>query len=276
MKKGLVSVVITTKNEEAVIERLLRSLKAQTYKNNEIIVVDNNSSDKTKKIAEKFTSRVFNLGPERSVQRNFGAKVSKGEFVLFLDADMELKSDVLEQCVQAVKVSSKIGGVIIPEESVASNYWEKVKAFERSFYNLEGDETTDAARFFRKQAFLKVKGYDESITGPEDWDMPESVKSAGYKFARINSLIYHYERIHSVLTVAKKKYYYALKAHRYLAKQKISLMSGKTIYFLRPVFYRNWKRLIRNPMLSLSMILMLSLENFYGGIGFLVGKFKKL
>lgn len=50
---GLVSVIVTTKNEEEVIERLLKSIKNQTYKNIEIIVVDNGSSDKTKKDSKK-------------------------------------------------------------------------------------------------------------------------------------------------------------------------------------------------------------------------------
>ena len=68
-----VSVIVTTKNEEKNIENCLRSIKAQTYPQEkiEIIVVDNNSTDKTKEIGKRYTERVYNFGPERSAQRKF-------------------------------------------------------------------------------------------------------------------------------------------------------------------------------------------------------------
>ena len=86
MKK--VSVIIPTKNETNNIKACLESIRRQTYPYLEIIVVDNNSKDNTKSIALNFTKLVFNKGPERSSQRNFGAKKAKGDFLLFIDADM--------------------------------------------------------------------------------------------------------------------------------------------------------------------------------------------
>lgn len=67
----LISVIITTKNEEKNIGKCLESVLAQTYPagNIEIIVVDNGSTDKTKEIAIKYTEKVFNGGPERSAQK---------------------------------------------------------------------------------------------------------------------------------------------------------------------------------------------------------------
>lgn len=270
--KPMVSVVITTKNEATVIARLIESMHKQTFKNLEIILIDNNSYDQTTRIAKSMGAKVYNFGPERSAQRNFGIKKSKGKYVLILDADMKLEPTVIEDCVEICMKDESIGGVVIPEESIGKNFWEKVKAFERSFYNLKGDITTDAARFFTGQAFDEVGGYDESITGPEDWDFPENVRKIGFKIARINSKIFHYERIPSVFDLAKKKYYYALKANRYLKKNKISAFGPKTIYFLRPVFYKNWKILISHPLLSVGMFIMLFLEQMAGGLGYLRGK----
>ncbi|MCH7730856.1 glycosyltransferase [Patescibacteria group bacterium] len=271
-----ISIIVTTKNEEGVIERLLKSVKAQTYKNIEIVVVDNYSSDSTRDIAKKYTDKVFLEGPERSAQRNYGARKSKGRFLLFLDADMKLSPKVVEECVKVVNQDKKIAGVVILEESIASNFWEKVKAYERSFYNLEGDEVTDAARFFKSEVFEKLKGFDETITGPEDWDLTDRVKKKGYEIARVSSKIYHYEKITSLFSLVKKKYYYGLKAHRYLKKQKVKVISPKTIYFLRPIFYKHWKRLISKPILSLAMFTMFFLEMFVGGVGYLVGKIKNI
>lgn len=276
-KKGLVSIVITSKNEGDVIGDLLKSVFKQTCKNIEVILVDNNSTDNTLKIAKKFKKlKILSFGPERSAQRNYGAKLSEGEYLLFLDADMRLTPKVVEDCVKVVNSNKKVGSVIIPEQSEAYTFWEKVKAFERSFYNEKGDSITDAARFFKREAFLKAGGYDETITGPEDWDLPETIRELGYKDGRITERIYHKERTTSLLVLFKKKFYYGLHAHKYLKKHNISLVSPKTVYFLRPLFYKSWRRLISHPMLAGGMVVMLLTQTAGGGLGYVVGRIKRL
>lgn len=274
--KPLVSVIITTKNEQNSIERLLDSLRKQSLKEFEIIVVDNNSTDNTKLIANRYTKKIYNFGPERSAQRNFGAGKSKGGYLIFIDADMTLSKNVFKECVTVCRENTQIAGVVIPERSIGRNFWENVKAFERSFYNEEGDQVTDAARFFTKEAFEKVGGYDENITGPEDWDLPENVRKAGFKIGRIESFIKHHENIKSPFTLARKKFYYALKSYRYLSKQKIPAFNPKTIYFLRPVFYKRIDKILMHPLLSAGMLIMLSLELIAGGLGYLIGRMKRL
>lgn len=277
MKRGqLVSVIITTKNEESVIRMLIKSIKNQTYKYKEIILVDNNSNDQTVNIAKKMGIKVYTCGPERSAQRNFGAKKAKGDYLLFLDADMELTPNVLKKCVDVCYADKNIGSVIIPEKSIPHTFWGKVKAFERSFYNESGDEITDAARFFKKDAFERAGGYDETITGPEDWDLSESIENMGFLIGRVKTLIYHHERIKSVFDLGRKKYYYGLKAYKYFNKKKISTFSPKTVYFLRPVFYKNFNKILAHPILSIEMFIMLTIELFGGGFGYLIGRIKKL
>jgi probable beta-1,3-galactosyltransferase len=61
MKNPLVSVIIPTYNSSRTLEKCLKSIKNQTYKNIEIIVVDNNSIDNTKEIAKKYTGKVYNF-----------------------------------------------------------------------------------------------------------------------------------------------------------------------------------------------------------------------
>ena len=72
MTPPLVSIIVTTKNEEKNIAYCLTSITEQTYSHLEVILVDNNSSDKTREIALEFTDKIFNKGPERSAQRNYG------------------------------------------------------------------------------------------------------------------------------------------------------------------------------------------------------------
>ena len=117
-----VSVIITTKNEERNMENILSSLKKQTLKDIEIIVVDNNSSDKTKQISQKYGALVFNQGPERSAQRNFGVSKASGKYVVILDADMILETKVLEECFKKAEEDEYLKTITIREEPMGESF----------------------------------------------------------------------------------------------------------------------------------------------------------
>jgi len=176
MTQPLVSIVITTKNEEYNIENCLISIKEQTYSNIEIILVDNNSNDNTVKIALDFTSKIFNKGQERSAQRNYGMnKIACGKYVMFLDADMILGPKTTEACVSMVEKENWVA-LHIPEIILGKRYFSCVRRFERSFYN---GTVIDGARFFKKSSFIEVGGFDETMSGPEDWDIDKKIKRNG-------------------------------------------------------------------------------------------------
>jgi glycosyltransferase involved in cell wall biosynthesis len=273
--KPLVSVIIPTFNESAVIEKNLQAIKNQTYGNIEIIIIDDHSTDSTPNIAKQFTHKVY-IRPhaERSIQRNFGASVAKGKYLLFLDADMELTPQVISQCVSAIEQDSKVGATIIPEVSVGNTYWEKVQAFERSFY-FSGSPNLEAARFFPSKLFHKLGGYDETISGREDWDLSESVSKLGLKISRTKAFLYHHERITSLLKQMKKDYYYGLTSHRYVKKQRLSLIGPKSIHFLRPELYRDPKKLLSHPDLTLGMYIFFAIQIVSGGAGYIVGRLQR-
>ncbi|MEQ9716292.1 MAG: glycosyltransferase [Candidatus Asgardarchaeum sp.] len=109
MNNSLVSVVITTKNEEAHLLNCIKSIRLQTYSNIEIIVVDNFSTDKTKDIAKEYADLFFLKGDERSMQRNYGLlKKSKGEYLLYLDADMILEKNLIEECIKQIQEAKSL------------------------------------------------------------------------------------------------------------------------------------------------------------------------
>ena len=256
--KIYVSCIITTKNEREVIGALLSSIKTQSYKNFEIVLVDNDSTDETVKIAKTFGAKIFTYGPERSAQRNFGVKKAKGKYALILDADMVLTKNALADCVEKFEKDDGLGALVIPEKSFGEGFWTKCRAFEREFY--VGEPSIEAARCFRKDIFLKFGGYDENITGPEDYDLPLRIKKAGNKIGRIKSYILHNERRFSPIKSAKKKFYYAAHAQVYLRKHpEMAIKQGSLLF--RPVFLKKWKKFVNHPILGMGMFVVKGVES---------------
>ena len=271
----LVSVIIPTKNSEKFLEKCLDSIKNQTYKNIELIVVDNNSTDKTKEIAKKFTDKVFNKGPERSTQRNFGVNQSNGEYVVIIDSDMALSDKVIESCVEKIQVCENIKGIIIPEESFGEGFWAQCKKLEKSFY--VGVEWMEAARFFRKDVYQKTGGYDENMVSGEDWDLSQRIEELG-KIDRINDFIYHNEGKIGLFKTIKKKFFYAGELINYTDKNKDNEQFKKQIGILNryKLFFSHPKKLFKNPIIGLGMLFMKTCELGFGGAGYLINKFKRV
>jgi glycosyltransferase involved in cell wall biosynthesis len=108
----LVSIIIPTFNSGRTIGICLESIIKQTYREIEIIVVDNYSSDNTVKMAKSFNSKVIISSSERSAARNLGAKLAKGEYLLFIDSDMKLTKNVVKQCVEKA-IKERFDAIII-------------------------------------------------------------------------------------------------------------------------------------------------------------------
>lgn len=271
----LVSIIITSKNEALNIGACLESITLQTYKNIEIIVVDNHSSDKTKEIAKQYSITMLEKGPERSAQRNFGAIKAKGQYLVFIDADMILQTKIVEECIHVVQLSKmhkkELIALIIPEISVGTGFWAKCKALERSFY--VGVNWIEAARFYKKDAFEKLSGYDETLTGPEDFDIHQRLRDffGDAAIGRITLYIQHNEGNLSLWKVMTKKFYYTKNLKQYALK-----VSNKGYYkkqsnlFARYVlFLKNPLLLFRKPLIGLGMLILKTAEFGAGFFGFI-------
>lgn len=252
--KPAVSIIIPTKNEEKNIGRCLESIQLSV----EIIVVDNFSTDQTVKIAKRLGAKIFQAGPERSSQRNFGARKATGEILFFVDADMELGKKVLIEAISLFNKDSDIKSIVVPEVSVGNNFWGQVRALERSCYL--GESLIEAARIFEKKAFFQAGGFDETLIAAEDWDLNQKVAKLG-KMARTKDKIIHHEENFSLLNHLKKKYYYA-KNIKYYSKKHPRESKAQIGPARVKIFWKNWQKLAADPICGAGVFILKSMEYF--------------
>ena len=265
MSNSLVSIIVPTFNEEKNIERFLISIKNQNFKKIETLVVDDGSNDKTVDIAKRYSNDVYErTHEERSVQRNFGASKAHGDYLLFLDADMELSPEVIKDCVETIK-NLKVKVLTIPERTVGSGFLPEVRRFEREMYMEEPDY--EVPRFFERNIFFKYGGYDKRLTGPEDYDLPYRIGKKN-KIGRISEYIFHHEEGLTLKKQLSKKYYYAKSGAFYASKHpRLTWVQG-TILFRR-VYLKHWRKFLQHPVLGISFIVVRFLETIWAIAGFI-------
>ncbi len=258
----LVSIIIPTFNSEATTGACLESIKGQTYPNIEVIVVDRYSSDETREIAKKFNTKVLLTKVERSAARNCGASAAKGLFIFYLDSDMELTPKVVEECVTAC-LKEGADAVIIPEKPVARGFLGECRKIEKELFI--SDRFTEIPRFFWKEAFLKIGGFNERLVYGEDADLYVRLEEAGYKTRRVEAEVKHYEGVLSLRQIVFKAHNYG-KSLPLFVRRNPSL-AVKRSNLVRLFSLRNLKLLLRRPANFLGLIFM----KFVEYMGYLTG-----
>lgn len=261
VRADLVSVIVPTRNSARTIAACVTSIAGQTYDDVETIVVDNGSSDGTRDVARRAGCAVFEIGPERSAQRNHGARHANGAYLLFIDSDMVLEPGVVAECVAAARDGAT--AAIIPEVSFGEGFWARCKALERSCY--VGDDDIEAARFYERELFERLGGYDEVLDALEDWDLARRAAGAGARVARVPSVIRHDEGRLQLRALLRKKFGYGGSFLAY--RRKHSGSAGAEFRLLRPAFLRKRSALARDPLTALGMFAMKALEFAAGAAG---------
>jgi glycosyltransferase involved in cell wall biosynthesis len=217
--QSLVSVIIPTYNSEKTLRNCLGSLKKQTYKNIEVIVVDRFSTDRTAELARRYGANVLLSESHRAPARNLGLLHAKGEYVLFLDSDMELSDDVVRQCVELNRTDPKIAGTVIPERSIGSSFWVKVRDFERGFYS---GTRIESPRFFCKCLADQAGGYDQELIFYEESTLAQKIERLGYcTKRRTNAQIFHHEDDFSLIRWLARKYTYGQTLSTYKRRYRV-------------------------------------------------------
>jgi glycosyltransferase involved in cell wall biosynthesis len=261
-----VSFVVPTRNSVRTIRACLESIRSQEISDLELVVVDNSSADGTLEVARELADVALTDGPERSAQRNVGARASHGRFLVFVDSDMVLDRDVAGEVVRAFESDPLAGALVLPELSFGTGFWARCRVAEKRLYL--GDPDVEAARAFRREAFEAVGGYDTSLTGPEDWDLPDRLQSSGWAVGRITAHVHHDEGRISLRGTFRKKRYYGRTVGSYVAGHgRVGVRKAA-----RAALFRQPSRFVHQPATAIGLLGLKAVEFTGVAMGMLDGR----
>jgi GT2 family glycosyltransferase len=193
---GLVSAIIATRNRPDHLERVLRSLKKQTYKRIQIVVVDDGSFTDIRNIARKYSVdkflRTTHLGKARAC--NAGFLRSTGEFVIFCDDDFELEPSMMEKLVSALlrnpsKAYAYCAFVLEKEDTqlvVGMLEFDPQRLIDANYIGM--------ATLMRRSKFIEGSMFDASLRRLIDWDLWLSLLEKGQEGVLVPEVLYRHLR----------------------------------------------------------------------------------
>lgn len=215
MKNDLVSIVITTYNRTEMLKRAMLSVVNQTYRNIEIIVSDDNSTEDTESVVKEVRSlseipihyrrNSKNMGA--CFTRNEGIKIANGVFVTGLDDDDEF---------EPVRIKTLLENYSDNYSFVASNTKVITKTNSFNMFNngnvvsiddMMWENVIGTQVFVRKERILEIGGFDTSLTSAQDSDMWIRLINQYGNALRIKEPLYvlHTEHDQSRISTSKKK-----------------------------------------------------------------------
>jgi glycosyltransferase involved in cell wall biosynthesis len=249
--RALVSVVVPTRDAARTITACLASVRSQTHRPIELIVVDNWSDDGTFELARRLADRALRHGPERSAQRNLGVAEARGEWILWLDADMELAPDAVERGLDAGLAAGAVG-VFLPETTSGSGFWTRCRTLERRCYH--GEPRIEAPRLLRTAWLRDAGGFLVDLTGTEDAAVRNRLLAAGATLAWADTMVVHHEGRLGLGRLARKRFYYgrSIPAYRRAHPGAVSGQVGATLGAL----WRHRRLLAADPAHAAGLLAM--------------------
>jgi len=181
LEKPLVSIIITTYHNPERLRKALKTVKNQTYKNKQVIVVDGSNQQENQDICNK-ENIIYLKVPEEVVewegakavqrQRNIGCKYSAGDWIAMLDDDDEWEENKIEK--QVVHIKQGIGLITcwtktITEDGYFLDKPDRVIEYKDLLRNFNLSNTS--SYFIRKEALEEVGWWDENVKGMHEYDI---------------------------------------------------------------------------------------------------------
>ena len=207
----LVTIIVPVYNAEKYLDKCITSLVNQTYKNLEIILVDDESPDNCPKLCDEWTKKdqrikvIHKKNGGVSSARNMGLEIAKGEYILFIDSDDYIEINCLEECMKIIE-KYNLDIIKFGYQKELNHYFRKNKftvpvnrCIEESEYNkliykyilTTPDFYNIWNAIIRKQICQENK-FDTSLTMGEDYLYFVRCVSKSQKIYFLDSCFYHY------------------------------------------------------------------------------------
>ena len=208
----MISFIIPTLNEEKTIENTIKSINNFSGEK-EIIISDGSSRDKTVEIARRYTDKVLvhnNAEGRQNIPqgRNAGAKIATGEYIVFVDADVTILNinNFIARGEEYFKRDKKLvaitAGCIVFDDmaTIFDKIIFKLLAFYFTFLNfIRFGAAGGEFQMIKREAFLKIGGFDEKLAASEDMDLFWRLAKIGKTKLPIGFNVYHTgRRAHNV------------------------------------------------------------------------------
>ncbi|MBU1565867.1 MAG: glycosyltransferase [Proteobacteria bacterium] len=247
-EKFTVTLAIPCFNAELFIGQVLESIVAQTRQPDEIIIVDDGSSDDTRKIVSQFPNRLICHDSNKGIAaaRNSAIKHASGDIIVFLDADALASPQYIEEMVAGFSgddVAGVNGRAIESVQKTIYDKWRKEVLFQE-WGNAHREEVYflfGMCAAYRKKTLEEVGGFDElfRISG-EDMDISYRIRKMGYRLAYTPKALVYHLREDSSETIRRMTFRHCFwgfiaQKKNHCNQNKISLSQSAGI-FLRQLF----------------------------------------
>jgi glycosyltransferase involved in cell wall biosynthesis len=258
-----VSVILTSFNRKLFLENAVKSVLAQSFKNYELIILDNSSTDGTAEYLASLNDKRVKVHIHEpidiSVQRNLGLSMAKSEFIAFLDDDDVWHRQKIEMQYHEMLANTDVALVYSGYRfySDDNNVWGEhyptllSNHFERLLETKDPFCGSASNPMMRKSAIKSVGGYDENVKTGEDWEM----------YIRL-SLEFRFESIQSILVDVRQ--------HRGIRLgDRVDAALATDIIVLDKHFY-NMSDHLRNVYYQKIAFKMLRLGNRWGALKYIM------
>ena len=211
MKKDMVSIIVPVYNAEKYLKRCLESIINQTYKNIEVILVDDGSVDKSPEICDEYKELdnrikvIHKVNGGASSARNMGLDAVKGEFVCFVDSDDWIEKNMIEVLVKKIKEHNVdiVRCDTYELDNQVKEDW--IKTREKIIDNiLNGNISAYVYLLMIKSEIIKDVRFDEKILLMEDTFFLLNVILKESKIIFLKEKLYHYEMNNGGLTLSTR------------------------------------------------------------------------
>lgn len=271
-----VSIIIPCYNQGKYVAEAINSALRQTFKDIEIVCVNDGSTDNSVEIIKSFENKYKNLiflnnEENRGViySRNFAIKNCNGTYILPLDADDIIEPTYVEKAVKILDNNPNIG-IVYCKAKIFGNYdkyW-NLKPFNKS--DILYENCIFCSAFFRKSDFIKIGGYNNNMKyGYEDYDLWLSFIEQGLEVFQINEILFSYrqydETSRTTISLKNKK-----EIWNNLIKNHINLYLNDENFLERLIFsnpiktnkkYKKYKKMFNKlfPITIIELIIIIGL-----------------